>query len=80
MSLIQFTEKSFITLRNVESSNIDLLKKCISEITNADQINIFNKHMITQFDKLIKNPPITVYGKRAYQHRSIGFFSDESIG
>lgn len=80
MNTIQFTEKSFITLRNVDASNIDLLKKCISEITNADQINIFNKHMITPFDKLIKNPPITVYGKQAYQHRSIGFFSDESIG
>ena len=31
-------------------------------------------------DKLLLNPPIIVYGKPAIQHRSIGFFSNESIG
>jgi alkylated DNA repair dioxygenase AlkB len=30
--------------------------------------------------KLLKNPPITVFGKPAIQHRNIGFFSDVSIG
>ena len=29
---------------------------------------------------LIDNPPIVVYGKQCHQHRSIGFFSDTSIG
>jgi alkylated DNA repair dioxygenase AlkB len=29
---------------------------------------------------LLLNPPIKVYGKPAVQHRSIGFFSDDSIG
>jgi alkylated DNA repair dioxygenase AlkB len=31
-------------------------------------------------DKLLKNPQIIVYGKVCYQHRSIGFFSNNSIG
>lgn len=30
--------------------------------------------------KLLVNPPIKVFGKPAIQHRSIGFFSDTSIG
>mgnify|MGYP004177685923 CR=1 FL=1 len=41
-----------------------LLSNCVNEIT----------------DKLILNPPIKVYGKDCIQHRSIGFFSDTSIG
>ncbi len=44
--------------------NTQLLDSCISEIDG----------------KLIVNPPIVVYGKNCIQHRSIGFFSDESIG
>ena len=28
-------------------------------------------------DKLIENPPIMVYGRKCYQRRSIGFFSDD---
>ena len=31
-------------------------------------------------DKLLVNPPIVVYGKQVYQHRSIGFYSDFSNG
>jgi alkylated DNA repair dioxygenase AlkB len=31
-------------------------------------------------DLLIVNPPIIVFGKKAIQHRSVGFFSNESIG
>jgi alkylated DNA repair dioxygenase AlkB len=31
-------------------------------------------------DKLLENPPITIFGKKAIQHRSIGFFSNESQG
>ena len=30
--------------------------------------------------KLLVNHPIKVFGKPAIQHRSIGFFSDTSIG
>tara|TARA_A100001015_G_scaffold296719_1_gene377372 strand:- start:397 stop:990 length:594 start_codon:yes stop_codon:yes gene_type:complete len=44
--------------------NIELLEKCILE---------------TQ-DKLIVNPKIRIFGKEATQHRSVGFFSNESIG
>jgi alpha-ketoglutarate-dependent dioxygenase alkB family protein 2 len=29
---------------------------------------------------LLENPPIVVYGKQCHQHRSIGFFSNNSIG
>ena len=31
-------------------------------------------------DKLMEKPEIIVYGKVCHQHRSVGFFSDESIG
>ena len=34
----------------------------------------------TLIDQLIVNPKIIVYGKPGIQHRSVGFFSDESIG
>jgi alkylated DNA repair dioxygenase AlkB len=42
----------------------ELLEKCIEEVQN----------------KLLKHPEITVYGKTVHQRRSIGFFSDTSIG
>lgn len=42
----------------------ELIKKCVEEIK----------------DKLLVNPPIKIYGKTVYQQRSIGFFSDKSIG
>tara|TARA_Y100000741_G_scaffold24397_1_gene17625 strand:+ start:12149 stop:12724 length:576 start_codon:yes stop_codon:yes gene_type:complete len=41
-----------------------LVKSCIEDIKN----------------KLIERPEIQVYGKICYQNRSIGFFSNESIG
>jgi len=44
--------------------NKDLINLCIQDIQ----------------DKLIVNPSIIVYGKNCIQHRSIGFFSDESVG
>lgn len=31
-------------------------------------------------DKLLLNPEIVVYGKRAHQHRSVGFFSHDTVG
>ena len=46
-------------------SDIDeLISLCIDEIA----------------DKLIENPHIKIYGKICIQHRSIGFFSNTSIG
>ena len=42
----------------------ELIKKCIDEIK----------------DELLVNPPIQLYGKTVYQQRSVGFFSNESIG
>jgi alkylated DNA repair dioxygenase AlkB len=42
----------------------ELLAKCIEEIEG----------------KLDERPPIFVFGKKAYQHRNLGFFSDMSIG
>jgi alkylated DNA repair dioxygenase AlkB len=44
--------------------DIELITDCVSDIS----------------DKLLKNPQIIVYGKVCYQHRSIGFFSNDSIG
>ena len=60
------TEKSFLKVYKKETvKNFGLeLDECIKEVK----------------DKLLKNPPIIVYGKQANQHRSIGFFSDTSIG
>ena len=42
----------------------ELIKKCIEEVK----------------DELLVKPPIQLYGKTVYQQRSIGFFSNESIG
>ena len=42
----------------------DLITKCINEVKS----------------ELLVKPPIQLYGKTVYQQRSIGFFSDESIG
>jgi alkylated DNA repair dioxygenase AlkB len=42
----------------------DLLERCVGEIDGL----------------LIHNPPICVYGKECHQLRSIGFFSNTSIG
>ena len=42
----------------------EIIKKCIEEVKN----------------ELLVKPPIELYGKTVYQQRSIGFFSNESIG
>ena len=44
-----------------------------------ERIISFELHK-TLIDQLIVNPKIIVYGKPCIQHRSVGFFSDESIG
>jgi alkylated DNA repair dioxygenase AlkB len=45
-------------------NNITLVENCINDTDG----------------KLIKNPAINLFGKIAYQHRCIAFFSDQSIG
>lgn len=42
----------------------DLISECIEDVKG----------------NLIENPPIIVFGKKCIQHRSIGFFSNTSIG
>ena len=42
----------------------DLIQRCIAEVE----------------DELVANKPLRMYGKTVFQRRSIGFFSDESIG
>lgn len=65
MNTIIKTEKSFLNVYTDSSEEyINLIKLCVAEIT----------------DKLIENPQINIYGKSAIQHRSIGFFSNKSIG
>lgn len=51
-------------LSAIEININDLLEKCVEEIEGS----------------LIHNPPIYIYGKKCHQHRSIGFFSNTSIG
>ena len=65
MNNIIKTEKSYLNVYTDSSEEyINLIKLCVAEIT----------------DKLIENPKINIYGKSAIQHRSIGFFSNNSIG
>jgi alkylated DNA repair dioxygenase AlkB len=65
MNTIIKTEKSFLNVYKDSSEEYnDLMELCIAEI----------------MDKLLENPKINIYGKSAIQHRSIGFFSNDSIG
>ena len=58
------TEKSFLNQYDLPENFNEIIKNITEEIN----------------DKIIKNTPIIVYGKKCHQHRSIGFFSNESIG
>ena len=51
-------------------------KSCLKVINLEDSINL-NEIVDAIKDKLIENPPIMLYGKKCYQRRSIGFFSDD---
>ena len=64
MDTIIKTEKSYLNVYNTSGEYNDLMELCIAEI----------------MDKLLENPQINIYGKSAIQHRSIGFFSNDSIG
>ncbi len=58
------TERSFLAVHDIEAHILDLISECVN----------------TCEPLLEKNPPLTLYGKTVYQRRSVGFFSDESIG
>jgi alkylated DNA repair dioxygenase AlkB len=51
-------------LKTIKYQNLNLLSKCVEDIEPL----------------LIQNPPVKVFNKIGYQHRSVGFFSDQSIG
>jgi len=53
-------------LASIEINIDNLLEQCINEIETNELLMV--------------NPKIQVYGKECIQHRSIGFFSNESIG
>ncbi len=56
-------------------------KSWLIEYTIPDHNVKFLEHVINQIDQdLESNLPIIVYGKECIQHRSIGFFSNSSIG
>ena len=64
MDTVIKTEKSFLNVYNTSGEYNDLMELCIAEI----------------MDKLLENPKININGKSAIQHRSVGFFSNDSIG
>lgn len=64
METVLKTDKSQLILHKLNNEIIELVKECILLCNNELQIN----------------PEIIVYGKTCYQHRSIGFYSNESIG
>ena len=64
MKTVIRTDKSYLNTYELSSELQNLVKNIILEIDN----------------KLIKNPVIYVYGKKCNQHRSVGFFSNNSIG
>ena len=51
-------------LKTIKYDNLHLLSKCVEEVK----------------PHLLVNPPIIIFNKICKQNRSIGFFSDESVG
>lgn len=47
---------------------------------NKDISDLITNHISTIDTQLLKNPKIRVFNKECTQHRSIGFYSDSSIG
>ena len=58
------TEKSALVLHELDQSKTELLQKCAEDVDA----------------KLLFHPEIMVFGKSCRQNRSIGFFSDTSMG
>lgn len=61
---------------------VSLVKTERSELLKHDFCDhiLMDKCIETIKDKLLVNPKIKIFGKDAVQHRSIGFFSNTSIG
>ena len=56
-------------------------KSWLVEYIITDQMVKFLEHIVNEIDPdLESNLPIMIYGKECVQHRSIGFFSNNSIG
>lgn len=49
-------------------------------ISSFSETTLLNNCVKDIETKLIENPEIIVYGRKCNQHRSVGFFSDSSIG
>jgi len=64
MKILLKTEKSALKSYTLRKKYNKLILNCITEVNN----------------NLTENPPIYIYNKIAYQHRSVGFFSNKSIG
>ena len=70
------TDRSYLAIYAFPTSNpltpltplthFDLIDRCVTEVTGTEDG--------TGTGLLYVNPPIVVYGKPGYQHRSIGFF------
>ena len=61
---------------------VSLIKTDSSELLKHDFCDhlLIDKCIESIKDKLLVNPKIKIFGKDAVQHRSIGFFSNTSIG
>jgi alkylated DNA repair dioxygenase AlkB len=64
MTAVIQTEKSALMVHDLDPEKIMLLQECSEEVD----------------DKLIFHPEIKIFGKVCRQNRSIGFFSDTSVG
>lgn len=63
------------------TSKLIFIPNIIDDIENNDikTIEIINKFDANKIDPyLIYHPEINIYGKVAYQHRSVGFFTDDN--
>ena len=75
------TAKSILDFYKVNIKNIIKTDKSFLSVRNIPYIkDIVDKCVNEVTDKLLENPKIKVFGKEGIQHRSIGFFSNESIG
>lgn len=75
--------KYYFKIRNIISISMNtLIKTDKSSLLHGvyENFNLIDECVGEISDKLIKNPPIVVYGKVCYQRRSVGFFSDVSEG
>jgi len=64
MTTLLQTPKSALVVYDLDNDIMELIKECT----------------IIVDPELLVNPPIMLYGKKCYQHRSIMFYSDTSIG